>query len=60
MQRREWLVDDLVGDRRQRVTAERLAPGQAFIETDAEGEDVGAAVDGGAFDLLWRHVVRSA
>ena len=50
-------MDDLVGDRRQRIATERFPPRETFIETDAEGEDVGAAVDRCSANLFGRHVV---
>jgi hypothetical protein len=38
------------------VAAERPLPGGHLVEDDAEGEDVGAVVDGQALGLLRRHV----
>ena len=60
MQRRKRLVHDLVRNRRKRVSTERLSPREALVKTNAEGEDIGAAVDGSAANLLGSHVIRCA
>ena len=60
VQRRERLVDDLVGNGSQRIAAEWLPPRQAFVQTDPQGKDVGTTVDRRASNLLGRHVIRGA
>ena len=57
---RKRFVNDLVGDRRQRVAGERLLSRQRLVEDHAEREEVCPAIDGLSFHLLWRHVVRRA
>ena len=54
------LVGDLVEDRHQVLGAERAPARQELVEHAADAEQVGAAVDLGAFHLLGRHVVGGA
>ncbi len=51
-------MHELVEDRRDVVTGERLQPAQHLEGDDAEGEDIGAAVEVLAHRLLGRHVAR--
>src|SRR5258707_10381935 len=53
-------VDDLVDDGGDALAGERLFAGEDFVEQDAEGEDVAAAVDGATFHLFGRHVTGRA
>src|SRR5882724_4577397 len=53
-------VNNFVDDGGDALARERLFAGENFVEQDAEGEDVAAAVDGAAFDLFGRHVTGRA
>ena len=54
------LLQDLVERRRERITFERLFPGQQLVDDDADREDVGPLIRTLAADLLGRHVVERA
>ena len=54
------LVHDLVGNRGQVVSLERLPAGQELVEDDAQRKEIAPSIDRRARDLLGRHVVGRA
>ena len=54
------LVEDRIEHRLVVFAAKRRQPADHLVEHDAEGPDVGAVVDFGAFGLLGRHVANRA
>ena len=53
--RNRFGVDDFVGDGGDGFSGEGLIPGGEPIKDDAEGEEIAAAIDDRAGELLWRH-----
>jgi len=47
-----FLVDDFVDHCRDALAGERLFAGQHFVEHDADGKDIAAAINGAPFDLF--------
>src|SRR5208337_4092467 len=54
------LVDDFVDHRGDALAGERLLAGQHFVEDDADGKDIAAAINGAPFDLFGGHVTGRA